>query len=201
MTPPHAERQEIHCNPNSYIFAAHEYEEYLSTRQDALKGVGLAHALMQGGFMWRLAFEAYRDGHPSNSFERTTTMPFASQRYWCYHGTDAFTYDVPSAALEDTICGTYVLISSIKGVQSQVVSWYPHLDTYIDMCIDLGRWTPLAEEVFQTIHSGQSKPGAQPRSQGWWRHYFKRYHRTAKKILVTCRTTVREFLVDYAEEV
>jgi hypothetical protein len=156
---------------------------------------------MRGGFLWRLAFEVYHDNHSLDFSGILENMPFPFHRHRCYHGADAFTYDIPSANLEDMVCGTYVLVSSVLGTQSQVVSWYPHAGAYVDTCIDSGRWTPLAEELFQAIYTDQSRSGAQPRSQGWWRQYFKRYHRTANKVLITCRKAVREFLVEYAEEV
>jgi hypothetical protein len=200
-TAPSHRRLEIHCNPDSYLFSNYQYEDYIRIRRDALKRAGLTSALMRGGFMWRLAFETYQDGCLLDSPEISENMLFSYQRHWCCSRTDSFAYNIPSTDLEDMVCGTYVLVSSTPGTQSQVVSWYPRADAYIDTCIDLGRWTPLAEEVFQIIHTKQCKPGAQPRSQGWWRQYFKRYHRIAKKVVTTCRKTVREFLVDYADEV
>ncbi|KJA21684.1 hypothetical protein HYPSUDRAFT_140243, partial [Hypholoma sublateritium FD-334 SS-4] len=75
------------------------------------------------------------------------------------------------------ICGTYVMYTRADGAGDQItkISWFPPPQTWEGSSFDSIEWTPIAEDIFQSVFSDARLGNFQPLSAKRWRDRLRNF--------------------------
>ncbi|TFK60301.1 hypothetical protein BDN72DRAFT_741368, partial [Pluteus cervinus] len=149
--------------PMDYEPKVVEYALYEKARKDFLTPQRAQAALKRGGLIWRLAREVYPDLDVAVDVVLNPPIPHINSNlkfsrevnkqniYWFDSGL--------TEEEENLICGVYKVYAGVQVLAD--VSWWPKPSAWVTSGLNVGYWSPDAEEWFRkrlaSIQQGQAK--------------------------------------------
>ncbi|KAK0243349.1 hypothetical protein EDD85DRAFT_761548 [Armillaria nabsnona] len=131
-----------------------DYAYYIRKRLALLENPAVARAaLMQGGLIWRIAMEHVPDSDIILSDSGHNTYRYEICHRIQRDGEPAFNILEESLSEDqiDLICGVYRTYRSASASRTftQDLSWFPKITSFKNSGLDLGHWSPDAEDWYQ----------------------------------------------------
>ncbi|KAI0086279.1 hypothetical protein BDY19DRAFT_895211 [Irpex rosettiformis] len=175
----------IGIKPNGIRLNREDYKTYVKMRNNLLDGpIGKA-ALLEGGIIWRLAWNccdlettAKGPDLPTESFTAHSSVHLISL------GGQRFAETVLSQQDRYILVGVYrVLTENPKQNSASITSWWPTQETWKDSGYNTGYWSHAAEVWYrrriQLIEDGK----AEPLTSNEWRNTLRHSKSDAKDLL------------------
>jgi len=154
-----------------YIPDVDEYRTYWAKLKDFLQGPRGHLAFMMGGIIWRLAIHALGIEGAHSTVQCGAVVRAPGNQF--EEGYDEL--EMLSPIELEFICGTYRIYTGI-GMQTKHSSWWPPHHSWKKNGLDLGFWTPSAEDWFQkrivTIHNN---PSSALKTPSQWTNVLKHH--------------------------
>jgi hypothetical protein len=154
-----------------YVPDDDEYRTYWVKLNNFLEGPRGHLAFMMGGIIWRLAIHAL-------GIEAAMTAVQCGAVVRASGNSSGGGYDeleTLSPIELEFICGTYRIYTGI-GMQTKHASWWPPHHSWSNSGLDLGFWTPNAEEWFQKrIEAIRDNPRSALKTPTQWNNTLKYY--------------------------
>ncbi|TFK59901.1 hypothetical protein BDN72DRAFT_752055, partial [Pluteus cervinus] len=142
-----------------------EYALYEKARKDLLTPQRAQAALKQGGLIWRLAREVYPDLEVAVDVVLNTPIPHINTDLKFSREVNRQNINWFDSGLteeeENLICGVYKVYADETNKVIADVSWWPKPSAWITSGLNVGYWSPDAEEWFrkrlECIQRGEAK--------------------------------------------
>ncbi|PBK93208.1 hypothetical protein ARMGADRAFT_1080361 [Armillaria gallica] len=186
-----------------------DYAYYVRKRRALLEDPAVARAaLMHGGLIWRIAMEHI----PDPDFILSGSGQDTSRYRVCHRiqGVGKPDFDIWEETLSedqiDLLCGVYRVYRSAEGSPkfTQDLSWFPRRCSFRNSGLDLGHWSPDAENWYQRriqmYLTGDPKGCCLNQSE--WKNAIRLWRntsRTFKGIEIVSRAFVHRHLLQHAE--